>query len=243
MMGAFKRHALQLLAGLNALLLCILVACWVTPSGALRGTTWAAPAPRLTDFASQLPTLPGPMPADIASFVGLLERPLFSPTRRPPAATSQGAPEAKVDNLSTAKLTGIFNSPGASGLIMRMGDKDMRVQLHQSLDGWTLKSLTDREATFASGGQTRVLQLKRADVSQAAPGSPAASAAAGAAPRRLPFLPPPVSVPAPHPERAEAATSAVPSSASNGPSSGGGAGEGAPAASSAPRAVFGGTRR
>jgi hypothetical protein len=181
--------------------------------------------------------LPGPAPADITAFVGLLERPLFSPTRRPPAATPQDTPAAKADNFSTAKLTGIFNSAGASGLIMHMGDKDMRVQLHQSLDGWTLKSLTDREATFASGSETRVLQLKRADVSQAAPGSPAASAAA----RRLPFLPPPVSVPAPHPERAEAATSAVPSSASNGPSSG--AGEGAPAASSGPRAVFGGTRR
>lgn len=238
---SLKRHALQLLVGLNVVLFGILVACWVTPSGALRGATWAAPAPRLTDFASQLPALPGPAPADITAFVGLLERPLFSPTRRPPAATPQDTPAAKADNFSTAKLTGIFNSAGASGLIMHMGDKDMRVQLHQSLDGWTLKSLTDREATFASGGQTRVLQLKRADVSQAAPGSPAASAAAGVAARRLPFLPPPVSVPAPHPERAEAATSAVPSSASNGPSSG--AGEGAPAASSGPRAVFGGTRR
>lgn len=242
MTAALKRHALQLLLGLNAVLLCLLAAFWFTPTGALRGTAWTAPAARLTDFAAQLPALPGPAPADSANFVGMLERPLFSPNRRPPAAAPQATPAAAADNFSTAKLTGIFNSAGASGLIMRMGDKDMRVQLHQSLDGWTLQSLTDREATFVSGGQTRVLQLKRADVSQAAAGAPAASAAAPAASRRMPFVPAPVSVPVPKSDR-EAAASAVPASASNGAGAGAAGGADASAASSAPRAVFGGTRR
>lgn len=207
MTAALKRHALALLVGLNAVLLCILVACWVTPRGALRGVTWAAPAPRLTDFASQLPTLPGPAPADIANFVGLLERPLFSPTRRPPPpAAPQGASAAPVDNLSTAILTGTFNSASASGLIMHMAGKDVRVQLHQTLEGWTLKSVTGREATFTSGGQSRVLQLKRADVSQALPGTLTPGGAEGSAPNPLPFIPAPVPIPVPvnRPQRAEA---------------------------------------
>ena len=235
MTAVLKRYSLQLLVGLNAVLLCVLVACWVSPTGALRGLTWTAPPPRLADVASQFPTLPGPAAADIANFVGLLERPLFSPTRRPPVVTSQEVPAALVDNLSTAKLTGIFNSPGASGLIMRMAGKDIRVQLHQSLEGWTLQSLTGHEATFASGGQTRVLQLKRADVSQAAPGALPAGAAAAAASRPLPFVPAAVHAPVTRPEHAEATVSAPPSSATKGAATG--------APPSAPRAVFGGGAR
>ncbi len=241
MSKALKNHALQLLVGLNVALLGILLACWVAPNGDLRGVVWAAPAPQLTDFASQLSALPSPAPADMAAFVGMLERPLFALTRRPPAVPPQDAPAPKVDNFSSAKLSGIFNSAGTGGLIMRMGDKDVRVQLHQSLDGWTLQSLSDREATFASGGETRVLQLKRADVSQAAPGMPAMGSPAGPVSRPLPFVPAPVAVPVPKPERTEVPAPAVSSSTATGATSG--AGEKATAAPSAPRATFGGSRR
>lgn len=230
----FKQHALRLLVGLNAVLLCVLIALWFAPDGSLRSVAWMPPEPRLTNFASQLPVLPRPAPADISAFVALLEKPLFSPSRRPPVIEApKEVVVVPVDNFSSAKLTGIFNSAGASGLIMTMAGKDMRVQLRQSVDGWVLESLTDHQATFANSGQTRVLQLKRADVSQAAAGTPNARSG-GAAPASLPFVPAPVASPvATDPAgAADSAAKAVdPSGSAAGPTP------------NKSRAVFGGTRR
>ena len=238
-----KQPAVRLLVVLNLVLLGALLLAWVTADRSLRGTQWEPPAPRLTDFSGQLPVLPTLAPLDTTNFVAMLDKPLFSATRRPPPPPPPppvAAQEAPPDNFSTAKLTGIFNSGGVSGIIIRMAGKDSRVQLNQSLDGWALKSIAGRQATFASGGQTRVLQLLRADMSGLpAAGSVSAGGAsrpANVAPRSAyPFLPvSPSNVPSPV---------SAPVDAASGDASGPSAAGAAPVAPPAPRAVFGGSRR
>lgn len=251
-----KRHGLRLLALLNAGLLVALLLMWVRPDGSLRGVLWLPPAPRLADYAAQLPGLPSPAPSDVASFVAMLERPLFAGTRRPPPPAppppvSAAVSEAPPDNFSTAKLTGVFQSGGASGVILRIADKDKRVQVNQVLEGWTLKSISGREATFVRGGETRVLQLQRASMVQAPAGASPAARARGLAPQPSlsPFLPaasvPPVnaSVQGSSPGEMIADTLAPPADASPATTShSAAAAVGANSAPKAPRAAFGGTR-
>ena len=78
-----RRNALALLAVLNLLLLGAIAWLWITPGGELRNMQWQAPSPVKVDLHALLPSLPGPGQSDTSQFLRMLERPLFSVTRRP----------------------------------------------------------------------------------------------------------------------------------------------------------------
>lgn len=159
-----RRLALPFLSVLNAALLCALVWSWVTPAGQLRNMRWQPPESVKVDLQSLLPALPGQGQADTSQFLGMLERPLFSPTRRPPPPPPP--PKADVPELvnrfAQAKLTGVFEGAGVGGIIINYEGKDRRVPLNGTLDGWKLQSVTGAQAVFGQGGQTRVVPLQRA---------------------------------------------------------------------------------
>ena len=159
-----RRYVLHTLVAINAALALGLGWLWVTPAGALRNVKWQPPAAQKTDFAAMLPTLPGVVTTDISQFIAMRERPLFAHTRRPPPPPPPPsvAEQAPVDNLSTARLLGVYQGQGTGGVIVNLGGKDRRVALHSLVDGWTLQSIQGRDVTFTSNGQTRVLQLSRA---------------------------------------------------------------------------------
>lgn len=195
-----RRYVLHVLLLVNVGLAAVLAWLWVTPAGTLRDVHWQPPAARKTDFASMLPALPAVSTPDTGQFVAMLDRPLFSITRRPPPPPPPPAPEPPVDTLSTARLFGVFQGEGIGGVIMKIGGKDRRVRLNEAVDGWTLRSIEGRNVTFASGGQTRVLQLSRAalttytglarqqPVAPTVPGArsaPSAPPAAGTSPRAV----------------------------------------------------------
>lgn len=160
-MTALKKHALPVLAALNVALLLTLAALWLGTDGRLRHVHWQRPAPQTSDYAALVPQLPGVAPADTGPFVGLLERPLFSPTRRPPPPASSKDQEQGSDS-GLGELSGIIEGQGAGGAIVQIGGKARRVQLHESVEGWTLSAVKERSATFTRAGQSRVLQLPRA---------------------------------------------------------------------------------
>ena len=220
-----KRHALLVLVVINGVLAAWLAWLWFTPQGGLRNVHWQPPAAQKTDLSGLLPALPTLLQADTNRFIVLLERPLFSPTRRPPPPPPPPPPPAAaapVDNFSTARLSGVFEGPGGTGIIIQMAGKNRRLQINQSLEGWTLKAVQGREVTFASGGETRVLQLPRAALN-AYTGQPLA-----------PF------------SESVRAQDAVRAGRANEPPSGSAAGAqqaGAAPEPPKPRAVFGGTRR
>ena len=163
-----KRNALPWLVALNVALVLFLAALWLHRDGSLRNVHWQAPQPLTSNYLQMLPVLPERARVDTARFMSWLERPLFSITRRPPPPPPPPPPpaaEAPVDTLSTAKLHGIFSGGQTGGVILHIGGKNRRVRLDESVDGWVLRSVQGRSATFSSPGQTRTLQLTRAAVS------------------------------------------------------------------------------
>ena len=157
-----KRHALHLLLLANAALALLLAWLWFTPAGTTRNVRWQPPAAQKTDFAAMLPVLPSIATADTSQFIAMLDRPLFAATRRPPPPPPPPAAQEPVDNLSTARLTGLYQGAGTGGVIINLGGKDRRLALNTVVDGWKLQSIQGRSVTFASAGRTRVLQLPRA---------------------------------------------------------------------------------
>ena len=188
-----KRYALHWLVALNLLLVAGLAWMWIGSDGRLRNVHWQVPSPQTTDYAAMVPPLPGITPADTRQFIAMLERPLFSLTRRPPPPSppSQAAEKQPEDNLSTAQLTGLFYGNGEGGIIVQMAGKPRRVRLNEIVEGWTLTSVQDRSVTFTKDGQTRVLQLPRALVSKYSGLPPATGADGGAGrPTTRPPIPP-----------------------------------------------------
>ncbi len=217
-----KRYALNLLLLLNATLALVLAWMWFAPDGSLRNAHWTAPPPRTANYSAMLPPLPGIASADTSQFIAMLDRPLFSSSRRPPPPPPPPPPaqaQAPVDNLSTARLSGLFFGDGVGGIIINIAGKHRRVRLNEGVDGWLLKSIQERSVTFARGGESRTLPLPRGALTTYTGLAPAPGQAAMnlATPGVSPLTP------------------AAPS--------GGAAGAGAPAGAAPPRAVFGGTRR
>lgn len=224
-----KPNAIALLLGLNGALALGLAAMWVAPDGSLRDTTWTAPEPVKTDYLAMVPTLPGRERVDTSRFLSMLDRPLYSLTRRPPPPPPPPAPPPPVDTLRNARLLGLLMSgPSTGTAILNVDGRNRRVRLKESVEGWTLQSIQGRSATFTNMGESRVLQMQRGNVTaytgqplNVAPSAPAASA------------PAPAPAPAPQP----AAAPGMPAPAA--PTAPGGAPP-APGSAAAPAAQAGG---
>jgi hypothetical protein len=164
------------LAAIVAILLTALVALWITPQGGLRNTEWQPPAAVRPDFsAAPSPDRGG---GDMDRFMAVLDRPLFSPTRQaPPARTAAAQPV--VDPMANVQIHGTFSGPAGAAILARIDGKARTVRVNEAIGEWTLKEVKDRDAIFAKGDETRVLQRARAKPAGAAP--PASADAGGAA--------------------------------------------------------------
>lgn len=150
---------------------------WVTPEGQLRDVRWVPPAPIkpvLTD--SVLP----PWSADLGSFMAALDRPLFSPTRRPPPKPTE-APPVVVDTLDSVRVLGLYSTGGTSGgAVVRSQGKVVRLKQGDTLGSWTVKEVRPLELVMARGAEQRTLDVKMGpDLVADVPGTPGAGAAAG----------------------------------------------------------------
>ena len=214
-----RRHALQILLLANAALALVLLWLWFFPDGSMRNVHWQPPEARKTDLATILPALPGVGSADTSQFISMLDRPLFAITRRPPPRPPPPEAAPPTDNLSTARLSGVYQGAGGGGIIITLAGKDRRVRLNEAIDGWSVQAISGRDVTFVRGGQRRVLTLPRAalttDTAQAAPPLGAAKA-----------VPPPPAAPSILPASEPAQGAAPPPAAPKAP----------------PKAVFGGSR-
>lgn len=160
-MSTVNRYALHALLALNLALAIVLAWQWIGPDGRPRDLRWQAPAPQTTDYAAMLPQIPGAAPLDTGAFMALLERPLFTITRRPPPPPPppQSAEAPPPDTLGTARLTGLYTGQGEGGIILNIGGKDRRVRVREQIEGWTLSAVDERGATFVSGSSQRTLPL------------------------------------------------------------------------------------
>lgn len=131
---------------------------WFDKSGQLRNSAWVAPAPiKSTVVATKIPdrTLSG---SDVAELVAALERPIFTPDRKPPSVVQAVAAAPPPDPMANVNLVGLIT--GASGGAMIRTDGKVRfISLNQRFGDWTLNSIEERNASFARAGETRVIKL------------------------------------------------------------------------------------
>ena len=181
--------ATRILGILILLLTLGLAALWIKPDGTLRNVRWTPPDPVMPDlqFADPLPSSASKV--DVALFVETLERPLFSPNRRPPPppppkdAEKQAPPPDPFEGIHVFGLYGGDGSP--SGMLAKVEGKVRMVSINDKLGAWTFKSIDDRDAIFESNGETKKLPLLTAkppvEPKSVAAGGPAGAQAAQAA--------------------------------------------------------------
>lgn len=186
-----KRQILPILIAINMTLAAALAWLWLTPKGQLRNVHWRVPEAKAADFASGLPSKPQVAPYENARLIALLDRPLFALTRRPPPPPPPPPVPPPVDTLASARLLAVYSGEGGAGAVVDVGGKSRKVRLNENVEGWTLKSIEGRSATFSSGGQSRALHIARSTLTKisdaqpfAADATSAPSAAAGEGTRR-----------------------------------------------------------
>lgn len=126
------------------------------------------------------PTQGRPVLDPAATFATIVERPLFSPSRRPaqppppqPAASAAKVQQAPPPALS-ATLVGVFISPGAGSAIVRLANgKSSSLSEGETVDGWVLKRVTPDLAQFTDGTRTVELTFPVHDASAAGASTPA----------------------------------------------------------------------
>ena len=151
-----KRYVSHVLLALNLLLAGILIWMWLDGSGRLRNVHWTPPAAIKPDF-SQLMNRPATQNED-ARYVAVLDRPLFSPTRRPPP------PPAVViapppDPLANVQVVGLFVGSTGGGIIARVDGKMRRLGLNEKIGDWAIQRIDGRDVIFARGGESRTIRL------------------------------------------------------------------------------------
>lgn len=87
-----------------------------------------------------------------------LARPLFSATRRPPAAEDKNSGD---DDLGNMRLTGIVVAPDHRFAIFAVtGAKPLAVSEGSDVSGWRVDGITQREVSLSGPGGVKTLQPK-----------------------------------------------------------------------------------
>lgn len=165
-----RRHTAHALIVLNLLLVGVLAWLWVDPNGQLRNVRWTPPTSIKPDFSTVTRASSIPQSADTTLVQATLERPLFSPSRRPPppVVAASVAVEPAPDPLGDVSIQGIYSGPKTGGIIANVGGLTKRISINEKIGDWTLKAIDERDVKFVRNGESRVLQLLRVRPVQAA---------------------------------------------------------------------------
>jgi hypothetical protein len=102
----------------------------------------------------------------LASFAATVERPLFSPARRPAAnAPATAAPAAE----SRYRLVGVVVSGMKKTAFIADNGRRAQIGVGDAFDGWTVKEIGQDRVTLASPSGEMVLKLKPAPAEPAKP--------------------------------------------------------------------------
>ena len=101
----------------------------------------------------------------LASMTATEERPIFSPSRRPPVvielASAQPKPSVDQPRRPLLSLVGAIagDSDGIGIFVDEATKRVIRVKTGESYGGWTLRSVTTREATLQRGRENAIFSL------------------------------------------------------------------------------------
>ncbi len=156
--------------GATQVLLCgALAMAWLTPQMEIKNSRWQPPEPIKADVQALLPKQPETPELGIRQedqlMLQMQERPLFALSRRPPPPPpppkKSDEEPVEQDQWSKAKVLGLFDG-AVTGAIVQYAGKEQRFMLSQSLGGWKLSRVLDREIELERGGRKRRLPITRA---------------------------------------------------------------------------------
>jgi len=141
------------------------------------------------------------------------ERPLFSPSRRPPAPPAVAAPALPPRPVAAAKPepdhplltivgTIVSASDGIAVFIDQASNDVIRMHTGQDHDGWVLRSVHGREASFEKNQKTSTLALPAPGEPPAAATAPSLASMSGRPVQPAPPVPTPAAAAAPVPAQA-----------------------------------------
>jgi len=105
----------------------------------------------------------------LSDFASIIERPLFTPDRRPAGNNMIGTIEVEPSQQTPGSLMSgdlllsavVVDTDKAIALIQSAADhKIHRLETGESIDGWTVREIRDREVVLARGNETRNLELQ-----------------------------------------------------------------------------------
>jgi hypothetical protein len=116
---------------------------------------------------------------DLGKYRETVERPLFSPTRRPVIKKVTEAEKPKVDALKDVKVTGLYGAAERGGALLSISGKLQRLAYGGKIAEWKLIGEKDRKAEFVSDdGERRLLKLESVALPAAATTPPSTAAKA-----------------------------------------------------------------
>jgi hypothetical protein len=134
---------------------------------------WLLPANRLVD--ASLPaavrsetSAPPPLALQpIESYAAMVERPLFTATRR--AAPAGVAPAERNAGLILGRyrLTGVIVTPHKRSILLASaGNRTQTVVQGEAIDGWTLKTVERDRIVLENGGKQEVVPVGKPDTAR-----------------------------------------------------------------------------
>ena len=152
---------------LLALLALLLLVLWQAPGPLAGWRYWQAPPPQAPNLADVQAALLQVNPAAVAEHPEVLQRPLFSATRRPPspAAVAESAPPPPPEKnpLDEVRIQGLLSGPTLQGVMLAEGDQTRFVALGQKVGAWTLRQVAADHVVFGRGSKQHRLELSVAN--------------------------------------------------------------------------------
>jgi hypothetical protein len=149
----------HVLAGAAVLLAVLALWPWVAPIAAPGLSADRSEAPPSAPAIADLPPL--------AAFVAVFERPLFSPSRRPPA--EEKAPVLGSSVAARYRLLGLLTAGDARRALIAEGSRRFEIAEGGALDGWTVVRIEQDRLVLSSPSGEAVLRLHRAGPAGAGP--------------------------------------------------------------------------
>jgi hypothetical protein len=150
------------LAGAAVLLTMLAIWPWVAPVAAPGRTAEATetlpPAPAIADLPS------------LATFRAVFERPIFSPSRRPPADGK--APVLGIGVAERYRLLGLVSAGEARRALLAEGTRRFEIAEGAALDGWTVARIEQDRVVLSSPSGEAELRLLRAGPNGMNPSAP-----------------------------------------------------------------------
>lgn len=113
----------------------------------------------------ELPSIPVYQSGFQSDYSGIIDRPLFDESRRPPEKAAESGkiqPDSQSTNASEFKLVGVVISPeNSQALLLKPGSEVKKLEPGNKIDDWQLESINADSVVLVRGAQKAEIKLER----------------------------------------------------------------------------------